>query len=56
MGDLASHGENKENDPIAKKDWPEHRNVKYREECHEKRDAESLGHGVPEIMIQVNLS
>lgn len=51
VGDLAPHGENKENDPIAQQNWPKHRNVKHREECHEEGYAESLCHGVPETTI-----
>lgn len=52
VGDLASHGENKENDPIAKQDRPEHRNVKHREECHHKRNAECLCHRIPELELR----
>lgn len=47
VGDLASHGEDKENNPVAKQYRPEDRNVKDREECHEKCYAECLSHGVP---------
>ena len=52
MRDLASHGENKEKDPIAKQDRSEDRNVKHREECHHKRNAEGLSHGVPELELR----
>lgn len=47
VSDLAPHCKNKENDPVTKQYRPEYRNIKYRKECHYKRNAESLGHGVP---------
>ena len=50
--DLASHGEDKENDPVAKQYRPEDRNIKDREERHEKGNAEGLSHGVPELELR----
>jgi len=47
VGYLASHGEDKENDPVAKQYGPEDGNIKHREECHKKGYAECLSHGVP---------
>ena len=52
VGDLASHGEEKENNPVAKQNRPEDRNIKDGEEGHQKRNAEGLSHGVPEKQIQ----
>jgi len=52
VGDLASHGEEKENNPVAKQNRPEDRDIKDREERHEESYAEGLSHGVPEKQIQ----
>lgn len=54
VGDLASHGEDKENDPVANQYRPEDGNIKDREERHQKGYAERLGHGVPAKQIQFN--
>jgi hypothetical protein len=52
VGYLASHGEDKENDPVAKQYGPEDGNIKHREECHKKGYAECLSHGVPEFKLR----
>lgn len=50
--DLASHGEDKENDPVAKQYRPEDGNIKDREERHQKGNAEGLSHRVPANTFQ----
>uniref|UniRef100_A0A1J3HUD5 Uncharacterized protein n=1 Tax=Noccaea caerulescens TaxID=107243 RepID=A0A1J3HUD5_NOCCA len=52
VGDLASHGEDKENDPVANQYRPEDGNIKDREERHQKGYAECFGHGVPEFKLR----
>ena len=44
---LALHCKSKKNDPITEENGPENRDVKRREEGHQKGDTESLCNGIP---------
>lgn len=46
--DLALHCKDKKNNPIAEEYGPENRDIKNREEGHQKGDTKSLCNGIPE--------